>query len=108
MYSCISEKICGHLCEKNKSGNLSTNIRATGPLTQATRPPYSGAGVGVGMFRGFMVSWESQRFEKLICQRYKDCDRYGVHWPIFGEKIGSSRNDPKRFGICPGTLISYF
>ena len=27
---------------------------------QATGPPRSGAGVGVGIFRGVMVSWESQ------------------------------------------------
>ena len=47
-------------------------VRGGAFLQKATGPPRSGAGVGVGIFRGFMVSWESQRFKKLICQTYQD------------------------------------
>ena len=35
---------------------------------QATGPPRSGAGVGVGIFRGVAVSWKSQRLKKMISQ----------------------------------------
>ena len=35
------------------------------------------------------------------------CDKYGVSGARFGEKFGSSRNDPKSIGICPESLISH-
>ena len=37
---------------------------------------------------------------------FRDKDR--VHGSKFGENSGSSPNDPKGIGICPGTLISHF
>ena len=35
-------------------------------------------------------------------------DTQGVLGARFGEYFGSSKNDPKKLGICQGTLISYF
>ena len=34
--------------------------------------PRSDAGVGIGILRGLMVSWQSQRFKKLISHKYKE------------------------------------
>ena len=43
------------------------NLTATGPSRQATGPPRSGAGVAIGMLRGYHnVSWRSQRFKNSI------------------------------------------
>ena len=33
---------------------------------------YAGAEVGVGILRGFVVCWKSERFKKLIVRKYKD------------------------------------
>ena len=49
--------------------------QANGPLRQATGPPRSDAGVGIGILRGFLVSWKSQRFEKMISRKYKESTR---------------------------------
>ena len=45
---------------------LANSGQDIGPPKQATGPPRSGAGVGVGMLMGYHnVSWKSHRFEKL-------------------------------------------
>ena len=38
-------------------------------------PPRSDAGVAIGILMGFMVSWKSQRFKKLIFRKYQDSTR---------------------------------
>ena len=43
-----------------------------GPPRQATEPPWSGARVGVGILRGFVVSRKSQRFKKMIGRKCQD------------------------------------
>ena len=49
--------------------------QALGPPRQARGPPRSGAGVGVGILRGFAVSWKIQRFKKLLVQKKQDSPR---------------------------------
>ena len=39
---------------------------------QASGPPRSGAGVRVGILKGFVVSWKSQRSKSLIVQNHQD------------------------------------
>ena len=52
--------------------NVAVDFKATG--RQATGPPRLGAGVEVGMLRGYHnVSWTSQRFKKLTDK--------AINWP---------------------------
>ena len=39
----------------NTDENIRMDLLATGPLTQATGPPRSDAGVGIGMLRGISL-----------------------------------------------------
>ena len=48
-------------------------------------PPRSGAGVGIGMLRGFVVFWKSQRFKKCIFPKYQDSTTFHAD-PKFREK----------------------
>ena len=44
----------------------------SGPPRQATGPPRSGAGVGVGILKGVVVFWKSERFKNMIVQKCQD------------------------------------
>ena len=61
-----------------------------GPPRQATGPPRSGAGVGVGMLTGYHnVSWKSQRFRILIFPKYQDTI---IHHQYFKKYRGLFKN----------------
>ena len=62
----------GERCHRSAFGNPSLTDPPSGIPRRATGPPRSGAGVGVGMLRGYHnVSSRSQRFKNLTKKAIK-------------------------------------
>ena len=69
------------------------NEEATGPLRQATGPPWSGARVGVGMLRGagYSLTWKYKSYQLSISCFF---DRYEIHIQDFEELVQGSSSFP--------------
>ena len=63
-----------------------------GPPMQATGPPWSDAGVRMGILRGVLVSWKSQRFKKENGEKTKNL-RGPKFW--FSENAKNPRGSSK-------------
>ena len=68
---------------------------APGPPRQATGPPRSDAGVGIGILKGLVMSWESKRFKKWILQKYRESTRIPKIQKVNLRKITRFHADPQ-------------
>ena len=84
----------------------SASVQATGPLNQATGPPQSDAGVGIGMLRGAgdSLTWKKKSWFDLPHFRSMFFDRNEIHIQAFEDFI----NGKSMSGQSSSSTFHYF